>query len=301
MNLAAAVPLFLAFLCGCAPRNAPTPVVSPAPPVSPIAITPAKFLGNEITSASLTTNPIVWEVTIVRIPEGKINQLGLQSLFALPSETNSLTAEEIDSSTLTQLARRATNVILITTSSGYAALCSLETASSLIATFTRHADVETNAPASLFAHSAGLEARYYSGNVLSVVTGMKVQASGATPMITQLSFGDTLTLRNRISESNAVLLSAVARIEGFSGYADGKSENGVQPHPAFNLHVYGTRTLLHTNEVLLLGSPTIATIQRSTDRVPRLSDIPFFGQLFVKTRVQTNFFRSLVIIRRKRE
>ena len=300
--LFATIPLLL--LCACGPKTAPTPpAAAPAPPVSQIAITTAKFLADEITSTSGTaTNPILWEISLIQVPEGKLNQFGLQSLFDLPLETNDLTAKEITFSPVSELARRATNVNLTASAGIHAGITSLSTMSNLLETFRPHADVEVT-PAALSAPASGREAQYFSGAVLTVVTGIKTNTSTVTtnpttPILNKLSLGQTVTVRS-IQNGDDAILSAVARLDWFRGYPEPNAKKPQQPSPQFEVTVFGTRTALRPGEVLLLGSPPLTTTQRFSERVPRLSDIPLFGQLFVKSGAQTNRFRSLVLIRRK--
>ena len=123
------------FLCACG-RQPVQPAATAAPaPVPQIAIRSLPFVSHAVEPAAAATNHtnrITWEVTLARIPEGSIQQLGLGRLFGTVAEKNDLTFQEIDRSPLMQLARQDSNIVLFLRSGVCAGACPPATTSNLL-------------------------------------------------------------------------------------------------------------------------------------------------------------------------
>jgi type II secretory pathway component GspD/PulD (secretin) len=302
ISAASILVLLLALISACG-RNALPPVAAAAktpPPQLPIKA--AKFLDAAAppgSSTSAATNLIHWEVLIAEFSQDAIEQHGLMALFDRAVEKNGIISEEIPRSHLVATAQAASNILLNLSAGVYAGICSADAASNLVSYFQRTTGVDLlTYPQAMT--SGTNQAQLYVGNNIPVLIGASSNASPATPFLTNFSFGPTVTLRPLFSNPNILQLQVAARFDEFGGYShddkNPRSQLTIGQAPIFNVSVLGTRTALSTNEVLLLGSPTITNVRKTIERVPTLSDIPAIGRLFTRTHVETNFVRRLLII-----
>ena len=296
-------------LCGCG-RNAIPPAAAAAsqtPPPPQLSIQSAQFLehaDSPTSVATVATNRIRWKVVIAEFAESAIEQHGLKQLFDKPAEKNTIISEEIPRSHLVTMARADSNIVLTLSAGVYAGVCTIETASNLATHFKQTAGVDILTQPQVTTSGTN-QAQLYVGNNIPVVTGASTNANPRTPFMTNLSFGHTVTPRVLSFTPDTVQLEAVARFDEFRGYSRDYQPRPSPPSfgdsPIFDVTVLGTRTVLKTNQVLLLGSPPMMNIRKTIDRIPRLSDIPGIGRLFTKTHIETNFVRRLVIIIPHRE
>ena len=286
-------------LCGCGRKPAPPAAVPTGFPS--VIIRRAAFLreGGLNDKAAVPTNAVAWGVTIVQFSDDAIERHGMANLFAEAPETNDVISGETQLSSLMTLARGDTNIILSLRAGVFSGFCSRESASILLEHFKRAPETEVLSLPQVTTTGTNL-GQASIVNSLTVFTGAASNSSPRTPFVTNLWFGHTITLQRVGVGPQAMMIQAVVRSESFEGYARNERDRMSQYQtgfpPMFDLSVYGTRAEMRSNEVLLLGSATGASVRTMIDRVPLLSEIPAVGRLFTKVQKETNYFRRVVFI-----
>jgi type II secretory pathway component GspD/PulD (secretin) len=289
LALLSAIPL-LAFGCG---RPAVPVMAAAAPPAPNLQLKPVPFL-NEVTTSPESTNVIIqWEVLIADFPVDAAERLGFAKLFETIGEKNAVLDAEKNRSELAQIARAHSNVVLNLAAGAYAASCSFEESTNLIDRLQTTAGVDILSQPKLTTRGTN-EAILSVSSSMTVVLAASGKSGSNAFVTTNISVGPTVTVHLVNRSADKVVIETAARLEGFGGY---EGNNADTPHPIFLVTTMGTRAELNTNEVLLLGGPKQMKVTKSVDRVAYLSDIPGIGRLFTKTQVQTNFIRTLVIVR----
>lgn len=297
--------LMLMIASGCGKKAiAPAAAAAPTPPaLAQMEIKPVTFEADGLIAppaGSALQNTFTWQIFVARLRVEKIAELGLQSLFEMAGEKNSIAAAELRRSILVDLARGSSNATLRLQSSTYPGICSLAAWTNLWERLkiTSGVDLLTSPPVITVGQR---EAQSSVTSMQTIVMNATMVVKGLEVMTTNLSFGQTFNLRVLDSRPDAVRLEMTARLDEFQGYAPNKKDPASDaniPLPIFKVSALGTRTDLRPDDVLLLGGPMEMSVQKTVDRVAYLSEVPALGRLFTKTMVETNFFRDVVIVQR---
>lgn len=287
------VPLLAAFGMACG-KKAVAPALAVAPPPKPpnIQFLPAPFL-NEFASTEPVTNTVItWEAILVQFRVDDAERHGIAKIFAQPGEMNPIIEKQNALSPIAQFARAQTNVVLQVASGPYAARLSVADSALLLQHMQSSIGVDTLSQPKITTKGPR-EALLQVSDVQTIVLGGTQSSESGMLQTTNLSFGPSVSVQLLGRNDQGIIIEAAARLEEFHGYLPGKSD----ARPKFGVFTMGTRTHLGPNEVLLLGGPVQMNVLKTTDRVAYLSDIPAIGRLFTETHVQTNFVRTLLILR----
>jgi hypothetical protein len=274
----------LALLSGCSDKSSvPAP---PSPPPPQFAIRPATEVTKEEMRSEEAVRKSAWRIQIAQFRSSAIEQLGLTQLFDLPLRTNGGTAEAITNSPTFKLAQAETNVNLSIRTGAHEGLCSDQTASNMVQTFTVTAGVDLLTFPSLILDGTN-QGRATTQSQMTIATGI---STSGNPFFTNLGIGEKWDLRVIGRKSNAAVIEVAGQFEQFQGYSTNKG-------PLLDLQVLAATIELGANEVLLFGSKEQRQVRQIEERVPYISDIPTFGRLFIKRHSETNCVRYVVIIR----
>ena len=288
------VPLLAAFGMACG-KKAVAPALAVAPPPKPpnIQFLPAPFL-NEFASTEPVSNTVItWEPILVQFRVDDAERHGIAKIFAQPGEMNPIIEKQNALSPIAQFAHASSNVVLQVASAPYAARLSVADSDVLLQHMQSSIGVDTLSQPKITTKGPR-EALLQVSDVQTIVLGGTQSSESGMLQTTNLSFGPSVSVELLGRNDQGIVIEAAARLEEFRGYLPGQKD---APRPMLSVATMGTRTQLQTNEVLLLGGPVQMNVLKTTDRVAYLSDIPAIGRLFTETRVQTNFVRTLLILR----
>lgn len=288
--------LFGLFLCACSKAPTPTPALAKAAPPPQLAIQPVKPVGSQ-TGAGEIPAKSTWEVFIAEFPDSHIEELGLAKLFEQPLRTNTLAGAIFQTNAVFQLASRETNVQLTTAPAAHTGLCSTGSASNLIQRCKQVSGVDfLTFPPLTLENTNAVEFDLHSPMTLELTKG----SPGANPRMANVPLGIGVHLRLTGMDGDSVVVGLDADIAQFSGFAAPQESMAAPGQSArFDLALFSATTSLATDEVLLIGGTIFPKIVRHSDRVVYLSDIPIVGGLFVKASSETNYVRTVVMLRRK--
>ena len=290
----ALVSLLAAFGMACG-KKAVAPALAVAPPPKPpnIQFLPAPFLNEVVSTIPVSNTVITWEAILVQFRVQDAERHGLAKIFAKAGEMNAIIEKQNALSPLAQFARDQTNVVLQVASAPYAVRLSVADSDVLLQHMQSSAGVDTLSQPKITTKGPR-EALLQVSDVQTIVLSGVQSSKPEMLQTTNLSFGPSVSVQLLGRNEQGIVIEAAARLEEFRGYLSGKED---APRPMVSVSTMGTRTQLQTNEVLLLGGPVQMNVLKTTDRVAYLSDIPAIGRLFTETHVQTNFVRTLFILR----
>lgn len=286
---------------GCERKAVVAPIAAAAPqpkPIPPLAIRPADFA--EPASGDSVPLNSAWDLKIAWVPVEKIEPLGLKDFFSTVPETNSVARAELARSPLHGLARTYTNVLLSVHEGTHAGTSSSAVASNLVDRLNKASGVDIMMPPPLNTIGTNEARGFVMQNQTIVVT---TTPSGA-PVTTNVSLGSQITMRTICDGKGSIQVETAIRLDLFNGYGrdpTNPDESLDRPAPMLDVAALGTRTVIASSDVLLLGGPVQTNVTVSVDRAKYLSDIPGLGRFFTKVHVQTNRFRTLVIIQKRGE
>lgn len=284
----------LASSCGAktaAPALALTP---PPPPQSPsLTFLPAPFLEEVVSTAPVSNTVITWEAILVQFKVDDAERHGLAKFFAQGGEINPILERQNVMSPVAQFARAHTNAVLQVASAPYAARLTSEDSAILLQHMQSSIGVDTLSQPKITTQGPR-EALLQVSDVQTIVLAGTQNSKPGMLQSTNLSFGPSVSVHLLGRNDQGIIIEAAVRLEEFHGYLPGNSN---APRPKFGVFTMGTRAQLQTNEVLLLGGPVQMNVVKTSERVAYLSDIPAIGRLFTETHVQTNFVRTLLLLR----
>ena len=287
---------------GCERKAVVAPVAAATPqskPAQVLAIRPAEFIESASGDSSPNANS-TWDLQIAWIPVEKIESLGLKEFFSTLPETNSVARAELARSPLHGLARTHTNVLLSVQEGSHAGFSSRDVASNLVDQLNKSSGVDILTPQPVNTLGTNETVVSVSQNQTIVVA----TTPPAAPVTTNVWLGTHITMRTIRGPQGSIQLETAIRQDLFNGY-ERETVNPLEsldpPVPMFAVAALGRRTAIQSADVLLLGGPLQTNVTISVDRAKYLSDIPGLGRFFTKVHVQTNRFRTLVIVQKQGE
>jgi len=287
--------LAIVFLVSCActdkPPPTPPPTPAPAPPqlsIRPLTDAPAQTSNLEPAPAKST-----WEIDVAEFRDDQIENLGLKHLFEHAPQTNSALEAQLVGNPLVQLARGEPNVTLTIRPGIYLGICSRDVTSNLVQTCSTKPGIDflTVPPTTL---SGTRQSEQAVQNPLMLMLG--APSSGQNPRAAKIATGALFNLRVLGRDGDAAVLDFTDTFQEFKGYADVTSKTPV--HPVLDLASLHATAQLAPGETLLLATTPEPRVIYTVDRAVGVSDIPVFGRFFVKTNIETNYIRQMVIVHR---
>lgn len=133
------------------------------------------------------------------------------------------------------------------------------------------------------------ESSIYVGETISIKTGETTNDTGSINSYSREDVGLKLKVKPRISRGNKVALEINAVLEGVTT-TDPSSQN-----PNTSKKEVKTTAIVHNGESVILGGLIETKKEKTEEKIPLLSSIPIFGEVF-KNKNQDKKQNNLVII-----
>jgi hypothetical protein len=290
--LAASSILLLVF--GCSDKPVPPAVATALTAPPQLLIRRVPRLALERTHLDGACAKSIWEIRVAEFRESQIENLRLKNLFDQLAQKNS---DHLSEDAFVQLAGRETNITLNIRSAVHPGICSSDTASNLLQALAIAAGVDVlTAPAITLSGSKAGQVRVAESFTVILEAG----APGRNPRAANLTKGFVSDLRVLGSHGEADVLEFDSSLRQFKGYSDPPNSHGkAAAHPILDLAAVRSVAELLPGEMLLLATAPEERVTITEERVPRLSDIPVIGKLFIKRASETNRLRQVIMVRRR--
>jgi hypothetical protein len=237
-----------------------------------------------------STNSATVSIYFVNIPEPLLESYGIAQLFTMPSGQPCPWMDDFSATPLSGLKAAYPQIGFVQNSSNnFTAAADVRDARAWIAALTNNPSIEISGP---------LRVRGLLGNEgRASFTSAQTFVLGSGPLglvTTNLNLGATASFTAAPGASGPLLLSAQVDLSEFLGYSKAST---MQPAlPRFRQTQLAARTLLQTNQVLILGTQRLTNQLTRVHALPLVSRLPAIGNLLAFKRRETRVFRLVVLM-----